>query len=797
MLYSEELVGMKLKTCVRVNNLYDIINNNTVNNNDNQNGVKLTHFVLQQNLDILKEQYNSLMTKDSTQGEFISPCYEPLYDITNPNELLKNTLKYSQHNRNLQSLSTFSLNSELTTYPNERLVVQLGVGNAVDALEAANVVQNDCRAIDINLGCPKAFSTQGCFGSSLLVKPEIVEDIIKTLKRNTNLPITIKIRMLPDVKHTIELIKRAEHCGVEAIAVHARYKADRPRYQALPLEQMPILCSLAHVPLLYNGDIYNFEEIEQYKHICRGCWCPDRSKCACSSAKMNANGVHGVLIGRGAMHNPSVFGHYLVDPKSEFGHKNDNNNPRIHQNFTNSPNISPQESPSNTHSLPNTQIYNNDNDDNNNNDNIPLPPPIWDPISSLTSSDSIFSQFIPPSLYQQYCSQFTNHKIYSRRTKYPANYQDIDARLKDRNGVCEDYQRTPVKGVREGGDNVDDAGNFDKNKNQQNCQKETKVRKIPVQPSDKPYHLFNFPTWPTQNGKDFVPPNCNHFNELLEEIEHSIKLHQENGVNNQQTGQQQQPQQQQQQQHGDQICQHVTCQIDPPQDNTIETPKDQTTAHTSTDLNHNIPLSTNSTDQNEKKNQEKTQDEQRTKTENTTHRIFEEQNEQIEDYTPYKHRTRPYQFQEPSLNPWKSWTFGESYYRSYLIGLIAQLNDNGRSGHRNEKKMEKMLPMFYPTTLFTMLVMALSIPNANAKYIIANMVKCNSFITKDDIYRQLTSSKLVNTFASCLLSLSTNPNPILDDTFRLEFYHPQPIHKHELRPQPTQQQINRFSRERG
>lgn len=33
--------------------------------------------------------------------------------------------------------------------------------------------ENDVSAIDINMGCPKQFSVQGCMGSALLKKPDV------------------------------------------------------------------------------------------------------------------------------------------------------------------------------------------------------------------------------------------------------------------------------------------------------------------------------------------------------------------------------------------------------------------------------------------------------------------------------------------------------------------------------------------------------------------------------------------------------------------------------------------------
>lgn len=51
------------------------------------------------------------------------------------------------HNASIKSLPM------LTTLPGERLVVQLGAANAAEALAAAQIVAGDTRAIDLNMGC--------------------------------------------------------------------------------------------------------------------------------------------------------------------------------------------------------------------------------------------------------------------------------------------------------------------------------------------------------------------------------------------------------------------------------------------------------------------------------------------------------------------------------------------------------------------------------------------------------------------------------------------------------------------
>ncbi|EFH40210.1 hypothetical protein ARALYDRAFT_917859 [Arabidopsis lyrata subsp. lyrata] len=60
-----------------------------------------------------------------------------------------------------------------------RVVFQMGTSDAVRALKAAEIVCNDVATVDINMGCPKAFSIQGGMGAALLSKPELIHDPIK------------------------------------------------------------------------------------------------------------------------------------------------------------------------------------------------------------------------------------------------------------------------------------------------------------------------------------------------------------------------------------------------------------------------------------------------------------------------------------------------------------------------------------------------------------------------------------------------------------------------------------------
>ena len=54
------------------------------------------------------------------------------------------------------------------------------------------------------MGCPKKFSVSGGMGSQLLKDVERASDIIKTLKKNLQIPVSCKIRLLEDTRKTVD-----------------------------------------------------------------------------------------------------------------------------------------------------------------------------------------------------------------------------------------------------------------------------------------------------------------------------------------------------------------------------------------------------------------------------------------------------------------------------------------------------------------------------------------------------------------------------------------------------------------
>lgn len=178
-----------------------------------------------------------------------------------------------------------------------KTVLQLGTASEEYAVKAAQHLYRDYDAVDVNMGCPERFSTQGGMGAALLVDRERIKQILTGLVRNIDKPVTCKIRLLEKMEDTIDLVKSIEKMGVAAIAVHGRYIPQRPRQPA----HMPLIKHLSEVvsiPMIANGDIYKFEDIATTKEV---------------------TGCDSVMIARGALVNASIFSQDNPRPQKEVG----------------------------------------------------------------------------------------------------------------------------------------------------------------------------------------------------------------------------------------------------------------------------------------------------------------------------------------------------------------------------------------------------------------------------------------------------------------------------------------------
>ena len=182
------------------------------------------------------------------------------------------------------------------TQERDRLVLQIGTGEAGRAMKCAELACKDVKAIDINMGCPLKFSTSNGAGAALLKKPETMRDILTTLRRNlpSEVGVTCKIRLLDNMKDTIELAQAIEKTGVSAFGVHGRNVWQRPRDPA-QWDAIKQVVDSVSCPVIANGDIFKYEDFDRIRE---------------------ATGAAAAMAARGAMWNQSIFSKEgLVPPR--------------------------------------------------------------------------------------------------------------------------------------------------------------------------------------------------------------------------------------------------------------------------------------------------------------------------------------------------------------------------------------------------------------------------------------------------------------------------------------------------
>ena len=149
--------------------------------------------------------------------------------------------------------------------------IQLFGADSENMLKAAKITAKTApfySFLDINAGCPVPKVTKTGAGSALLKNPEVLVDIVRTLKEEMGVPVTIKIRLGWDNNHInfMEVIKMLEEAGVDAIAIHAR--TTKELYSGNPhYELLKDLRDKMSVPLIVSGNIFTLDDAIQALEI--------------------------------------------------------------------------------------------------------------------------------------------------------------------------------------------------------------------------------------------------------------------------------------------------------------------------------------------------------------------------------------------------------------------------------------------------------------------------------------------------------------------------------------------------
>uniref|UniRef100_A0A1A9WKD7 DUS-like FMN-binding domain-containing protein n=1 Tax=Glossina brevipalpis TaxID=37001 RepID=A0A1A9WKD7_9MUSC len=183
-------------------------------------------------------------------------------------------------------------NEFCTSSDDNPVIAQFAAKNAMEFLNASQLIYPYVDGVDLNCGCPQSWAISKGYGCGLLKRPEKIKDIILNIRRvlREDFSVSVKMRLLYNEGRdtTVDFARQLEKCGVSFITLHGRnmwQKSSEP----LNVTAIQDVKQSLQIPLVANGGVRTWED-------------------ACNlHEQTNADGI---MSARGLLANPALFNPY-------------------------------------------------------------------------------------------------------------------------------------------------------------------------------------------------------------------------------------------------------------------------------------------------------------------------------------------------------------------------------------------------------------------------------------------------------------------------------------------------------
>ena len=160
------------------------------------------------------------------------------------------------------------------------------------AQAARNAQEAGADIVDLNAGCPVKKINKAGAGCVLMKEPDKLARLIEAAVKSVKIPVTLKTRIALNHKEFLgaRLAQLAESAGAAAVTMHARAAVD-VHSGAPDVEALARVCAAVKIPVIGNGGVLTAQDAVRFLQA----------------------GCAGVMIGRGAVGNPLIFGDMIAE----------------------------------------------------------------------------------------------------------------------------------------------------------------------------------------------------------------------------------------------------------------------------------------------------------------------------------------------------------------------------------------------------------------------------------------------------------------------------------------------------